>query len=151
MPWILLNRDGRRFMNEYEPYMQDTGHRPFERYRPETQDFPSIPCWLVADEVGRQLYPWGQPMYNDRGLSMVWSRDNLAEVEAGIIGRADSLSDLAAAIGIALPVLERSVEGWNAACAGGADEDWGRPPTSMLPIASEEKSSGCLRTKDTSS
>ena len=30
MSWILVDRDGRRFMNEYEPYLQDTGHRALE-------------------------------------------------------------------------------------------------------------------------
>ena len=39
MSWIFLDRDGRRFMNEYEPYMQDTGHRPLEFYDPVRQDY----------------------------------------------------------------------------------------------------------------
>jgi succinate dehydrogenase/fumarate reductase flavoprotein subunit len=134
MPWILLNRDGQRFMNEYEPYMQDTGHRPFERYRPETQDFPAIPCWLIADEQGRQLYPWGQPMYNDLGLSMAWSKDNLAEVDAGIIGQAASLEELAEAIGVELDQLVTTIDQWNVACEAQSDDEWGRPPSSMRPI-----------------
>ena len=50
MPWILVDRDGRRFTNEYEPYWQDTGLRSMERFRPETQDYPRLPCWLIADE-----------------------------------------------------------------------------------------------------
>ena len=134
MPWILLDRDGRRFMNEYEPYMQDTGHRPFERFRPETQDYPSIPAWLVADEAGRKLYPWGQPMYNDTGLSLSWSQDNQTEIDAGIIGRADSLEDLAAAMGIDPERLNEVVDHWNRACKAGVDNDFGRPPSSMSAL-----------------
>ena len=34
MPWILLDQDGQRFMNEYEPYMQDTGHRHLDSFKP---------------------------------------------------------------------------------------------------------------------
>lgn len=34
MSWILVDGDGLRFMNEYDPYMQDTGHRPFEFFDP---------------------------------------------------------------------------------------------------------------------
>ena len=112
MPWILLDQDGQRFMNEYEPYMQDTGHRPFERFRPETQDFPNIPCWLIADEQGRQLFPWGQPMYNDINLSMSWSKNNQAEIEAGIIGKADSLDALAQAINVPTDKLLEVVQQW---------------------------------------
>src|SRR5260221_5675252 len=37
MAWILLDRQGRRFMNEYEPYLQDTGHRPLGEYDPARQ------------------------------------------------------------------------------------------------------------------
>ncbi len=38
MPWILVNRRGRRFTNEYDPYMQDTGARPLARFDPLTQE-----------------------------------------------------------------------------------------------------------------
>ena len=136
MPWILLDRDGRRFMNEYEPYLQDTGARPLERYCPETQDFPGLPAWFIADEDGRRLFPWGQPMYNDRTLSMSWSKDNQAEIDAGIIGKAESIEALAAAIGVDRERLGEVLEQWNAACAAGEDKQWGRPPKSMHPIAS---------------
>ncbi len=95
LPWILLDREGKRFMNEYEPYLQDTGHRPFERFRPETQDYPRIPAFLVADEEGRKLYPFGRPTYNERGQSFDWSRDNLREVELGIVRRAEDVASLA--------------------------------------------------------
>lgn len=135
MPWILLDRDGRRFMNEYEPYLQDTGARPLERYRPETQDSPSLPAWFIADEDGRQLFAWGQPMYNDVTLSMSWSKDNQAEIDAGIIGKADSLEALAAAIGVDLERLAAVIDQWNAACEAGEDEQFGRPSKSMHPIA----------------
>ncbi len=134
MPWILVDRDGKRFMNEYEPYYQDTGHRPLERFRPETQDYPRIPCWLVADEQGRLQYPWGQPIYNDRGADMTWSQDNLAEVEAGIIGRAGSLGELASAIGVSPDVLSETVSLWNKGCQESRDPEFLRPPGSMMAI-----------------
>ncbi len=135
MPWILVDRDGRRFMNEYEPYLQDTGHRPMDRFRPETQDYPRLPCWLVADEVGRQQFPWGQPVYNDRHIRMTWSENNLAEIEAGMIGRADSLSALAQAIEVDAAVLADTLEQWNTACRTGHDPVFCRPLSSMMSIA----------------
>ncbi len=134
MPWLLVDRDGRRFMNEYEPYVQDTGHRSIARFRPETQDYPRLPCWLIADDQGRQQYPWGQPLYNDRDINMVWSADNLAEVEAGIIGQAESLTDLADAMAVDAGALRQTISRWNHSYHQGIDTDFGRPPTSMMPI-----------------
>jgi succinate dehydrogenase/fumarate reductase flavoprotein subunit len=137
MPWILLDRDGHRFMNEYEPYVQDTGHRPLQRFRPETQDYPRLPAWLVADDEGRRLCPFGRPTYNDPELaaSFSWSRDNLREVELGILERADDLAALAEGLGVGRRRLEESLTRWNLGCERGEDVDFGRPPSSMVPIA----------------
>ena len=134
MPWVLLDRDGRRFMNEYEPYLQDTAARPLERFRPETQDHPAIPAWLVADEEGRRLYPFGRPTYHERGVAFDWSADNEAEIALGILRRAATPADLAAGLGLAEPAVAAALDRWNAACAAGRDGDFARPPTSMMPI-----------------
>jgi succinate dehydrogenase/fumarate reductase flavoprotein subunit len=134
MPWILLDREGRRFMNEYEPYLQDTGHRPFEKFRPETQGYPRIPAWLVADEEGRKLYPFGRPTYNERGQSFDWSEDNLKEVELGILSRAADATALARGLGIPAARLEEALSRWNASCEAGVDADYGRPAGSMMPL-----------------
>ena len=135
MPWILLDRDGRRFMNEYEPYMQDTGHRPMQRFRPETQDFPAIPGWLVFDEAARETFPVGQPIYNEPGLAFQWSADNLAEVELGILHRADSLDALADAFAVDAAALTATLDRYNGFCESGDDLDFGRPASCMMPVA----------------
>ena len=85
MAWILADQDGQRFMNEYSPYVQDTGHRDMEFYDPGTLRFPRVPCWCVFDEQGRQLYPIGSPIINDgdRSVHYDWSADNLKEVDNG--------------------------------------------------------------------
>ena len=44
MAWILLDRFGKRFMNEYQPYTQDTGVRLMQYYDPETQSSPRNPA-----------------------------------------------------------------------------------------------------------
>ena len=99
MAWILLDRGGRRFMNEYEPYLQDTGHRPLGEYDPVRQDYPRMPAFLVTDETGRKLYPLGRPTYNDPDVAFDWSEDNSAEIGLGIFTKAGDLDDLARAIG----------------------------------------------------
>ncbi|MPZ44293.1 MAG: FAD-binding protein [Betaproteobacteria bacterium] len=135
MPWILLDQDGRRFMSEYQPYTQDTAARPMQYYDPVKQRYPRNPSVMVCDEVGRKLYPLGKATSNDEGLRYEWSADNLKEVELGILKRANSLPELAAALGIEARALERSVKHWNELCARGRDEDFGRPRGSMMPIA----------------
>src|SRR5262249_23958910 len=66
MPWILVDRRGRRFTNEYDPYLQDTGARPFARYDPLVQDYAALPAWLIADADGHRLYPFGRPTSPER-------------------------------------------------------------------------------------
>jgi len=133
MTWIAVDQQGRRFMNEYEPYLQDTGARSFERYAPETQRFPRIPAWLITDDAGRRRYPLGRPTYNDRTADFDWSQDNLREVELGILKRADTLEQLAGAMGLEARTLTRTIEQWNRSCAAGSDGDFDRPPSSMVP------------------
>ena len=135
MPWILVDQDGRRFMSEQQPYTQDTAVRPMQYFDPVTQRFPRNPAFMICDEEGRRLFPLGKPTSNDEGVRYVWSNDNLKEVELGILKRADSLSDLAKILGIGAAALELSVARWNAMCDRGNDEDFGRPPGSMMQIA----------------
>lgn len=135
MPWVLLDQDGRRFMNEYEPYMQDTGHRHLDRFKPETQDYPSIPAWMIADADGLALFPWGQPLFNDAEIELSWSKDNQREVANGTIGEAATLTDLAANIGLDEDRLRAEIDTWNQACKRNNDALFGRPASSMVPIA----------------
>jgi succinate dehydrogenase/fumarate reductase flavoprotein subunit len=135
MPWVIVNRAGRRFMNEYHPYLQDTGHRPMDHYDPEIQDYPNVPGLLIVDDDGRRLYPIGAPTYNERGVVFAWSRDNLAEVGLGILHCALSVEDMAAQMKINAAVLARTLADWNRACAEGHDHEFGRPPSSMMPVA----------------
>jgi len=68
-------------------------------------------------------------------VTMDWSEDNLREVEMGILKRADTISELAAAIGVRAEVLGATIARWNAMVEAGCDDDLGRPAGSMVPIA----------------
>jgi len=135
MAWIALDRDGRRFMNEYPPYLQDTGHRPMATYDPAALCFPRLPAWLLMDEDGRRLYPLGMPAWNAEDVGYDWSEDNLAEVEAGLLGRADSLEEAAARMEMAPALLAETVSRWNDFVRVGGDADFGRPAASLRPVA----------------
>jgi succinate dehydrogenase/fumarate reductase flavoprotein subunit len=135
MTWIVVDRAGRRFMNEYPPYLQDTGARPLEPYDADRQRYDRIPCWLITDEAGRKRYPLGRPTYNDPDASFDWSADNAAEIALGIVRRAADIAELARLIEVDAGVLGETMARWNQACARQSDPEFGRPPSSMMAIA----------------
>jgi succinate dehydrogenase/fumarate reductase flavoprotein subunit len=132
--WIVVDRDGNRFMDEYPPAVQDTGIRPLEYWDADTQRYPRIPCYLVLDDDARKLKPMAIPMPTRPETWYSWSEDNLAEVERGWIKRADTIPELAGMLGLPADNLVRSVERWNAFVDAGEDGDFGRVPSTMLPI-----------------
>ena len=137
MAWILVDKKGRRFMNEYAPYAQDTGHRPLDTYDTAAMDFPYVPCHMIVDEEGRNLYPLGTTIFNDSEIEpYFWSADNLKEVQNGILKKADTIDELAGLLDCDAATLSATIDRWNAACAASADEDHGRSPKTMVPIKS---------------
>ncbi len=57
MSWIILDGEGRRFMNEYHPYLQDTGQRPLDQFDPVTQQLPEDPGAHRHRRGGPQALP----------------------------------------------------------------------------------------------
>jgi succinate dehydrogenase/fumarate reductase flavoprotein subunit len=134
MAWILLDQSGRRYMNEYQPYTQDTTQRPMHYFDPATQKYPRNPSVFVCDENGRKMYPLGRPTSNDEGVTYEWSEDNEKEIKLGILKRANSLAELAGILGVDKERMTESVARWNSFCANGKDDDFGRPGGTMVPI-----------------
>jgi len=134
MPWILLDKLGCRFMNEYPYAIQDTGVRPLEYFDAEIQDYPRIPCYLIFDEKGRQLGQIGFCPINDTEISYSWSEDNNAEIERGWIKRAETIPELSRIMGLSPEAVQESLDRWNHLCEKGEDSDFGRLPGTMIPI-----------------
>ncbi len=134
MPWIIVDQRGHRYMNEYPPYLQDTGHRPMATFDPVTQTYPRIPSWLILDYDGCRSGPIGFPTYNDRNVSFTWSDDNQAEVDAGILYQAETFEEIATVIGCEQDFLIETIQRWNRFCETGLDRDHGRLKSTMMPI-----------------
>ncbi|MCP5368503.1 MAG: FAD-binding protein [Hyphomicrobiales bacterium] len=134
MAWIVVDQDGRRFMDEYPPYPGDTGIRPFDAFDSKRQRFPRIPAYMVFDENGRQMYALGRTSFNDAEADYDWSVDNLKEVERGIFEKADTLEELAAKMKVEPRRLRQTVATWNRHVADGVDDDFGRQPDTMVPL-----------------
>jgi len=142
MPWIVVDRYGSRYMDEYHPAPQDTMHRPMELFDPDIPGYPRIPSYIIFDEVGRKRGPIAQPLSIGE-KAYYWSKDNNAEVEKGWILRAGTIRELADNISqqpenggfMDAGTLESSVLRWNEAVSRGSDE-LRRLPGTMLPVVS---------------
>jgi len=134
LAWIDIDRHGRRYMNDYPPYAHDVGHRPMQYYDTEIQSYPRIPSFIIFDEEGRKLYPVVMPTFNDSEVFFEWSEDNLAEVDLGILKKAESMKEMALDMKVEPRILRETIEQWNGFCQQGSDNDFGRPSETMVPI-----------------
>jgi succinate dehydrogenase/fumarate reductase flavoprotein subunit len=135
--FINVGVDGRRFVDESVP------NRHGKSIQRGVFDFhPGVPMWTVFDEDGRLAGPLVIPrqFFAVDWIRQVegyeWSLDNGAEIERGWITRADSIRELADKLGIDADGLEREIERYNQWAISGCDDPtFGRPGTSMFPIA----------------
>ncbi|CAN5620927.1 FAD-binding protein [soil metagenome] len=105
---VMLDRSGRRYANESLPY---------DRFgREMAAHAGAVPSWFVFDSREGGRLP---------GIAMP-EGDPEAHLAAGTWVRADSLDELAAAIGLPADALTASVGRFNGFCATGVDDDFGR-------------------------
>jgi len=108
---VMVDRDGRRWVNEGTDY-NTFGHLALAAHRAGR---PVIPSWVVFDATFVERYGFA-------GLRP--GADPTAWVEAGALLRADTVGELADAMGAAQ--LPHAVGRWNGFAAKGVDQDFGR-------------------------
>jgi succinate dehydrogenase/fumarate reductase flavoprotein subunit len=135
MSWILVDQRGKRFMNEYEPYMHDTNHRPMWLYDPTTQGYPRIPAVVVVDAAGHALYPLADPTWNDADIASRYGALTAKEFDDRLLVKKSKLEDIATEFKLDCDTFLKTISDWNAACSTQVDRDFGRLPGSMMPIA----------------
>jgi len=104
---IMVNAAGRRFVDEASPY-NEVGKA---MHRADDGGCQNDPAFLIFDEEFTRRY--SLPGFS-AGAVPAW------------LPRAESPGALAALIGVDPEGLERTVAGWNKACAEGTDRDFGR-------------------------
>jgi 3-oxosteroid 1-dehydrogenase len=110
---ILVDQSGARYMNEggsYELYCQTM----LERNRTS----PAIPSWAIMDRNYVELYKVADT-FIDKKVPQSW-------IESGYLHTADSIESLAASIKADPDILTKTIDCWNASCAAGKDEHFGR-------------------------
>ena len=135
MSWILVDRSGRRFMNEYEPYLQDTGHRPLDGFDFARMAAPRNPAVLIVDADGQALYPLAAPTWHDAEVAARFAALGPRDFDAAILRRFETIAALASAFAIDASILAATLAEWNALAASGAPDRFARPAASRAPIA----------------
>ncbi len=107
---ILVNRHGRRFVNEASPY-HDL-NKAFAEFDPTAYGLRNVPCWAIMDAQFRAKYPILTTLPGDPDPH--W------------LVRADSLQELAQKTGIDPQGLRDTVHRWNEFAKAGHDREFGR-------------------------
>lgn len=133
--WMWVAPDGRRFADE----TAKNGHGVVLRngyYDIDPVRFRHV----IFDETTRAAGPvcLTQDMlpvgWNVLVEGKDWSADNQAEIDRGLIIKADTVAELAEKIGVPADALEETVTRFNASCDAGQDEQFGRPAERMAPL-----------------
>ncbi|MCR4468252.1 FAD-dependent oxidoreductase [Burkholderia sp. SCN-KJ] len=115
---VMVNRLGRRFVNESAPY-PDVIHA---MYADHANTQANVPAWLIFDAEYRKRYPCGVLL---PGSVQPDSRIPPGWLDS-VIYRAGSLAELAAKIGVDAQGLAQTVERMNGYALTGIDTEFGK-------------------------
>ena len=107
---ILVNREGKRFVNEGMNYNDIC--KAFYNFDPNSYAYRNLPCWTIMDSQYREKYPILTVMPGDPDPDWLL--------------KDDSLEGLAGQVGINAENLEATTRRWNGLVGEGADHDFGR-------------------------
>jgi len=122
---IIVDSSGKRFMNESASYV-DCGHWMYER----NKDVLAIPAFLIADGRHRKFYPFG---------TMLPGQTPKGAYESGFMVKADSLPELANALGINPDNLVETVKRFNQFASTGKDLDFHRGDSAYDRVYSDPR------------
>jgi 3-oxosteroid 1-dehydrogenase len=111
---IMVNAEGRRFMNEALPYVEAT----HAIYDGEATGVRHVPCWMVFDQTYRNRYIFAG-LGGRQPIPGSW-------LKSGAIVRAATLESLAEKIEVPVDQLTATVERFNGFAKNGVDEDFQR-------------------------
>lgn len=135
--WIDVAADSCRFYDETADY-EATHFKLFRHGHWHDIPLPTVlPVHMVMDErtrAGSQLC-LDFAGWNAVAEGYKWSLDNTVEIERGWVQRADTIGELATLVGREPAALEETVARYNAACAAKRDDEYGRAPERLEPIA----------------
>jgi len=114
---ILVDKNGRRFVNEASPYSDIVQHM----YEHDTPETPSVPAYMIFDTEYRRKYPFGPLL--QAAQQPDWM---IPKALRSYLKKSSTLRGLAAELGIDGKGLEQTVESFNANARAGKDPDFHR-------------------------
>ena len=130
-----VNENGERFVNESLSFEYLTN---MIMYQPGAHDYVLLSGDLIAAfDVMRGVIPW--------------TPEDLYDNCKDLLIQADTIEELAGKIGVDPDALKATVDRYNELCAKGEDEDFGKNPSTLLPMDEPpyyaiEESGSCLTT-----
>lgn len=122
MPYVRVNKLGKRFTPEYEPY----GHLALAiQQQPSAYDF-----YIVDSEIETKIDKIWTPSSSCYGPKEVWT--GAATSERALV--ADTLEELAELMEVPVDAFVESINRWNEMAAAGKDEDYNFPGEMMMTI-----------------
>jgi 3-oxosteroid 1-dehydrogenase len=111
---IIVNSQGKRFMNESAPYVDAVK----EIYRHNHEDSRTIPSHFIMDQRFRNKYLFGT-LFPLVSIPQEY-------LDSGYFVKADTLEDLAESIGVDVQGLQESIKRFNRFARNGTDQDFNR-------------------------
>lgn len=126
--WIVVNQDGKRFVNEKGVDFHAWYYSVNQLNTVENR-YPAIPAYVIFDEKVRHAGPIGYTMFGYATVKegYYWSPDSSKEVASGVVKKADTIEELAGIIHVPADKLKATVDTWNTGMAVGKDPEFGRP------------------------
>jgi 3-oxosteroid 1-dehydrogenase len=122
---LIVDITGKRYLNEAGPYME-VGQAMIRRHRELDTDH----SWIILESRHRNRYAFG--LAPPRLTPGAW-------FETGYLKKADTLDNLASAIGVPPAALKETVAHFNAMVAEGRDADFARGETAYSRFYSDER------------
>jgi 3-oxosteroid 1-dehydrogenase len=115
---IIVNLDGKRFMNESMPYVEACHHMYGGQYGQGPGPGENVPAWLVFDQQYRNRYIFAGLQPGQR-IPKRW-------LESGVVVSAPTLTELAAKMSLPADTFAATVERFNGFARTGVDADFKR-------------------------
>lgn len=136
-PWLKVNADGRRFMNESGTYENilyadeyQKGHCHYtlfdSNWTTYAQQFKMHGC--------SRLYPFENGADPNNSYEVVRDKMLPKLLEKGFVVKADTIEELGRKLGLPAEELKRTVDRYNELARKGVDEDYGKESFRLTPV-----------------